>query len=105
MSNLFKLRKSLLPNSKSLDEFLNLPCMINVGSTTGGKAKVMGVSKPMSGFEVPELLGDTFHFDFSHPDVALFEGLLAWQQKKIKDALDYNGFADKDAPQAASGDY
>ena len=94
-ANLTKLIKALKPDLKSLDEFLNLPCMITIGSTSGNKAKVIGVAKPMKGVQVGELYGDAFHFDFNHPDMELFNGLLKWQQEKIKDALDYNGFADE----------
>lgn len=95
MAALYKLRMALKPDMKSLDELLNLPCMITIGSTSGGKAKVTGVAKPMKGAQVGELYGDSFHFDFSHPDMELFNGLLKWQQEKIKGALDYNGFADE----------
>jgi len=104
MSNLYKLRKALLPDMKSLDELLNLPCMITIGSTSGDKAKVTGVNKPMKGVTVGELFGDSFHFDFSHPNIELFNSLLAWQQKKVKEALDYNGFADAGTPTTPVGD-
>ena len=99
MSNLYKLRKALNPKAESLDEFLNMPVLLTIGSTEPmNNAKVTGVSPAMEGFEVPPLANDAFHFDFSHPNMELFNGLLAWQQKKVKEALDYNGFADTDAP-------
>lgn len=97
MAALYKLRMSLLPKMKSLDELLNVPCMVNIGSTSGNKAKITGVSKPIKGVEVGDLSTDSFYFDFDHPNMELFNGLLKWQQEKIKGALDYTGFAD-DAP-------
>lgn len=98
MAALRKVVNALKPDIESLDELLNIPCMITVGSTATGNAKITAVSKPMKGMEVGELFGDSFHFDFSEPNMELFNGLLAWQQKKVKEALDYNGFADTDAP-------
>lgn len=103
MAALRKLVDALKPDLEDLAELLNLPCMINIGSTISGNAKIVGVSKPMKGMEVPELFGDSFHFDFSHPNMELFNGLYEWQQNKIKGALDYNGFADAEAPVAKTG--
>lgn len=103
-SALTGLIKALKPDLESLEEFLNLPCMITVGSTATGNAKITNVAKPMKGAVVGELQNDTFHFDFSHPDMELFNGLLEWQQKKIKDALDYNGFADNN-PRTGTDDF
>lgn len=97
-SALFKLVKTIAPDANSLDELLNLPCMITVASTSGGKAKIDAVSLPMKGIEVPALENETFHFDFSEPDMDLFSKLPEWQQNKIKEANDYNGFADADKP-------
>lgn len=103
MAALSKLVNAVKPDLESLDELLNIPVMITVGSTATGNAKITAVSKPMKGTEVKELFGDAFHFDFSEPDMELFNGLLAWQQKKVKEALDYNGFADGDVPVDSTG--
>lgn len=94
MAALRKVVNALKPDIDSLDELLNVPCMITVGSTVTGNAKITAVSKPMKGMEVPDLAGDSFYFDFSEPNMELFNGLHKWQQDKIKSALDYNGFAD-----------
>ena len=97
-SALFKLVKTIAPDAGSLDELLNLPCMITIASTSGNKAKVDAVSLPMKGIDVPALENETFHFDFSEPNMALFNQLPEWQQTKIKEANDYNGFADAEQP-------
>ena len=98
-SALFKLVKTIAPDAASLDELLNIPCMITVASTSGGNAKVDAVSLPMKGVTVPDLVNETFHFDFTEPDMDLFSKLPEWQQKKIKEANDYNGFADAEQPE------
>ena len=102
-SGLTKIINALNPDVKTLDEFLNVPCMITIGSTKNDKAKVTGISKPMKGMEVPELFGESFHFDFDNPNMELFNGLLKWQQDKIKEALNYTGFADGDVPMDSTG--
>ena len=95
-AGLYKLIMAIKPDLESLDELLNTPCQITIGSTSGNKAKIIGVSKPMKGLEVGELKNDTFHFDFGNPNMDLFKKLPDWIQGKIKDANDYNGFADKE---------
>lgn len=104
-SALTSLVDALNPNLQSLDELLNVPCMVTIGSTSTGNAKVISVAKPMKGAVVGELQSDTFHFDFSHPDMELFDALLEWQQNKIKSALDYNGFADNVSPRTGTNDF
>jgi len=92
-ANLTKLIASLKPSLKSLDELLNTPCMITVGSTSGGKAKITAVSLPMKGTVVPDLQNDSFMFDFSAPNKTDWDSLLEWQQNKVKEALDFDGSA------------
>lgn len=104
MAALRKLVDALKPDLNYIHELLNVPCMINIGSTATGNAKVVGVSKPMKGMEVKDLYGDAFHFDFGEPNMELFNGLLKWQQEKIKSALDYNGFADGDSSKPVADD-
>ena len=89
MSGLYKLKMALNPNMESLDELLNQPCMINVASTSGGNAKIDAVSKPMKGITVGELQNDTKYFDFDDPSKELFDQVIPWQQKKIKEALNF----------------
>lgn len=105
-ANLMKLMAAVAPNATALDELLNVPCMIQVGSTQNGNAKVVSVMPAPKGMEVPELENETLHFDFSHPDLELFNKLPNWMQKKIKEAENYDGFADEDAvPQETAETY
>lgn len=106
-SNLMKLIGALAPKARSLDELINLPCMVQVGSTSGGNAKILAVLPPMSGVDVAELEKDSVFFDFDHPIEDLFKALPEWQQRKIKEAENYTGFADTwvDEEDKAEGDY
>lgn len=95
MAALTKVISALAPDISELSELLNVPCMITVGTTDGGKAKIIGVAAPMKGFDVPELQNDTFHFDMSEPDMDRFAKLPDWVRERIKGANNYDGFADK----------
>jgi hypothetical protein len=94
-SNLMKLISAIAPNATSLAELLNIPCMVQVGSTKNGNAKITGVMPCPKGMDVPPLENDSLNFDFSHPDLEEFKKLPAWMQTKIKEALNYTGFADE----------
>ena len=95
MAALTKLIKAIKPDCEGLEELLNTPCMITVGSTHTGNAKVTAVNKPMKGVEVGELVNDTTYFDFDEPNMDLFNSTYEWIQKVIKGADNYDGFADE----------
>ena len=93
-SNLMKLVGSLKRDLRSLDEFCNLPSMVQMASTSSGNAKIAAVLPPMSGMDVAPLENDAVFFDFDHPTQESFEALKPWQQRKVKEAENYTGFAD-----------
>lgn len=93
-SNLMKLVNALAPKAKDISELINLPCMVQIGSTSGGNAKVINVLPPMSGIEIADLENDTSYFDFDHPEQELFDTLKKWQQRRVREADNYEGFAD-----------
>lgn len=93
-SNLMQLITALKPGIENLSEFLGMDCMVSVGSTSTGKAKVVNVVKAPSGMPIPELSGEPVNFDFDDPQEDLFLKLPSWVQVKIKGAINYNGFAD-----------
>ena len=95
MAALSKMVGSVAPQITNLSELINMPCAVQIGTTSGGNAKVVGVSKPMKGFETPELENETTFFDFSNPDEELFKTVKPWIQRKIMDAENYDGFADE----------
>jgi hypothetical protein len=106
-AGLMKLVSALKPDLESFDELLNLPCMIQVGSTSGGKAKITSVMSMPKGVPVGDLANEPTMFDFDNPNRELFESLPNWQQEKIKSALNYDGFADtwtKEAVESSDDD-
>lgn len=94
-SNLMKLVSVLKPGLKSLVELLDIPCMLNVGSTINGNAKVVSVVPSPKGMEVDALSKPATHFDFDAPNEELFLTLPTWVRIKIKEANNYSGFADE----------
>jgi hypothetical protein len=93
-SNLMKLLAVLKPTCKSLTELLDIECMVNVGSTVNGNAKIVNVVTPPKGMPVPELTKPAAYFDFDQPTEDLFLTQPQWVRTKIKDAENYTGFAD-----------
>ena len=104
-SNLMKLVGALAPKARGLDELINLPCMVQVGSTSGGNAKVLAVLPPMTGVDVAALENESVFFDFDHPEEGLFKTLKPWQQRKVVEAENYTGFADTWVEAETQGDY
>lgn len=50
-----------------------------------------GVTQPLKGVPVPELVNTPVAFDFDDPDLDVFLSMPDWIQGIIKDALNYNG--------------
>lgn len=92
-SNLMKLIQALNPQVKDLSELLGSACMVGIGSTKTGNAKIASVMKAPDSMPIEEV--DTLvQFDFDNPDEELFKSLPFWMQEKITEAKNYNGFAD-----------
>lgn len=75
---------------------LGQACMITVGSTASGNAKVVGVSRLLKGLQVPELDNPTAFFDLdsdSKDNKAVFESLPDWIKTKIQSAMNYDNSA------------
>jgi len=94
-ANLMQLIKALLPGCTNLNEMLNLTCMVTIGSTVNGNAKVTAVVPVPKGMPVDELSKPASYFDFEAPDEGMFLNQPDWIQEKLKTAVNYNGFADK----------
>jgi hypothetical protein len=93
-SNLVKLINALAPGTKDLKELLNLPCMVTVGSTVNGNAKIVSLVSSPSGMPVGELANEATYFDFDDPNEDLFKSQPEWLRTKITEAENYTGFAD-----------
>lgn len=93
-SNLVALVRALKPGLADLKELLNAECMVSIGSTVTGNAKVTNVVKAPNGMPIDELENEPVFFDFDAPDEDVYKSLPRWIQEKLLDATNYNGFAD-----------
>jgi len=93
-SNLVKLVAALKPGLTDLTDLLGEACMVSIGSTINGNAKVTSVVKAPTGMAIDELEREPTYFDFDNPSEELFSTLPAWIQGKVKEADNYNGFGD-----------
>jgi hypothetical protein len=97
-SSLTPIVKALDPagQCKDLSELLGKPCMVQVGSTETGNAKITSIVAPMKGMPVAEIYNPAkmLAFDFDNPDLEMFATFPQFMQEKIKSAINYNGFAD-----------
>ena len=98
-------KSSLTPVVKALDpkgecqdltDLLGKPCMVQVGSTASNNAKITNIVAPMKGMPVAPIYNEAkmVAFDFDSPDLELFATFPQFMQDKIKEAVNYNGFAD-----------
>lgn len=69
---------------KTLDQMIDRTCMVQVGTTSGGKDKVVAVSPMLKGMEVPELQNPTKVFDIDDPDLEVWKVLPNFIKEKIK---------------------
>lgn len=95
-SNLMKLIKALAAGERisSVVQLLGVECMLNIGSTVTGNAKVTSVMRAPKGMPVAEAVNPITSFDFDAPDRKLFEAQVGWIQQKIRGAVNYTGWAD-----------
>lgn len=95
-SAMFSLLKAADPKGTATNKgrnaagLLGLPVMVTVGSTSGGKAKVVSVSAVPKGMQVDGLQNPETLFDLDSDDVATFESLPNWMQERIKDGVDFD---------------
>lgn len=64
-------------------KLLGAACLVNVGMTDKGKAKVLGVSALPKGMTAPPQVNPNIYFDLDHFDGALFETLSKWTKAQI----------------------
>lgn len=76
---------------KTLNEMLGQPLMVSIGTTSGGKDKVVGVAPMMKGMQVPELENPSKVFDMDDPDMEVWEKLPNFIKEKITESIDFDG--------------
>lgn len=75
--------------AKTLDELIGRSVMVEVGSTSGDKAKITNVMKVMKGVKVGELENEPDTFDMDEPDMAVFDKLPDFLKERIKEAQNF----------------
>lgn len=89
-------------DSKNL---LGAPCMVNVGLTDTGKAKVLSVAALPKGMEAAPLQNPKIYFSLDKFDPAAFEALTKWTKGEIVKSPEYARlFEEPSAPTADSLD-
>lgn len=88
---LTKVLNAAAGGSDDLEDLLAQPCLLSVGTTSGGKDKITAVSQPIEGVPVPELVNEPKIFNFDDPSLDIFNSLYEWQKDKIKGALNFEG--------------
>ena len=93
MAALPKVVSALDPSGEETDlgKLLSRAVMVEIGTTSGGKAKVVNVSKLMKGLTVDQLAADPVVFSLDSPNKATFDRLPQWIKEKITGALDFEG--------------
>jgi hypothetical protein len=93
-ANIVKLASAMINGDADLLKLLDSECMVSVGSTSTGNAKIVSCVKAPKGMPVPGLSNLPMAFDFDEPEEDVFKQLAPWIQSKIMGAENYNGFAD-----------
>jgi hypothetical protein len=75
---------------------LGKPCLVAVvNNEKDGRVynNIGGITQPLKGVPVPELVNDPVVFDFDAPDMDVYNKLPDWIQGILKEALNYRGSA------------
>jgi hypothetical protein len=86
---LMALIKAANPDAERISDLLGCPVMVEIGSTSSGKAKVVGTSKVPKMITVPKLGNDVAKFDLDKPDLDVYNSLPAFLKEKIKSGVDF----------------
>lgn len=78
------------PKAKALDDLLGAACMLNVGHTASGNAKIAGIVPKIKGMTLPESTNNLIAFDLDNPDLNTFNNLHEWIQNKITSSINFN---------------
>ena len=93
MATLPGIVKSLAAGSgeTNLAKLLGAPCMIEVGSTNTGKAKILNVIPVPEGMPIGELENPPVAFDLDNPELDVFNKFPQWIKDKIMSNADFKG--------------
>jgi len=93
LAGMLKVVKALDPAGEEMDltKLIGKPCMVEIGTTSTGKPKIVSVSKLMKGVSVDELANAPVVVELDDLDKAAYGKLPDWLKEKITGALDYEG--------------
>jgi hypothetical protein len=77
-------------------QLIGRACLVNIVQNDKDGTiynNVGGVSPPIKGLEVPELVNDPKVFDMDNPDMDIFNNLPEWLKEKMMGNLEYEGSA------------
>lgn len=83
--------KREVKGAKNMQDLLGVACMVTVGSTGTGNAKLAGVVPKVKGMPTAELQNEAVCFDMDEPDLDTFNKLPQWLQNKITSSLNFSG--------------
>lgn len=81
------------PDEFVAENLIQQPAMVTVGTTSGGKAKITGVSGVPKGIEVPPLSNPPFIFALGESGKEAFDSLPDWMKERISESLGFKGFS------------
>ena len=91
------------PKRGNVDDLIGKAVQVEVGTTSGGKAKIVSVSPLMKGMIVGELENETAVFELGDPDPGVFASLPKFLQERIVTAENWAGFPAGGAYDPADG--
>ena len=89
-AGLMALVKAVSPGLQKLGDLVDKPCLLSVGSTKSGNAKITGVAAPMKGMAVGPLESDPIVFSFDESSSDNFNSLHDWIKNKIRKAKNFD---------------
>lgn len=81
---------------------LGAPCMVNVGMTDKGKAKVLSVAALPKGMTAPDCVNPKVYFSLDKYDNATFESLSKWLKGEIIKSPEYARLFNDEPPKTHS---
>ena len=84
--------KDSTPNKFNLGALLGMGCNLNIGITSGGNAKVTGVSALKAKEKVPELVAEPVCFDMRNPSEDALSRLPGFIKEKILASPEYQDY-------------
>lgn len=90
LSGIHQVIRALDPVETNLSKLIGKACMIEIGTTSGGKPKITNVVSVVKGMEVAELENPVALLDLDDPDLEVYKRLPLWLREKIKGGKNFD---------------